>query len=245
MIEKLEELHLSPSEAKVYVALVKLGQTSAGAIIKESNLHRSVVYESLHKLVDRKMVFQLDKNKIAYFQATDPAAILENTFYQEQIALEVIPELKKLIDTGLPQITIYEGAESYRQYWLNAYKKLPIGSIDYVSGSIGKKFQDYMGLLDKESTAIRVKRKIKWQMIIYEKDYDYELELLKKYPKLHEYRLIDKKMAKNGNFNIFNEDTLVLHSAIEPLLIEIKNKSLAKIFKDTFDILWEIGKPVK
>lgn len=245
IVQKLEELHLSPSEAKVYVALSKLGQTSAGAIIKETNLHRSVVYESLRKLGKRKLAFSIDKNKIAYFQATDPARILDNVLYQEQIAQELIPQLKNLVNLGLPEITVYEGVESYRQYWLGAYKKVPIGSIDYVAGSIGKKFGEYMGRLDKEATKVRVQRKIKWQMIVYEKDYPYEMKLLKKYPQIHEYRLIDKKLARNGNFNIFNDDILVLHSAIEPLLIEIKNKSLVSVFRNLFDILWEMGKPIK
>ena len=222
---------------------MQIGQTSAGKIIERTNLHRSVVYETLRKLIDKKMVFKLEKKKIAYFQPTDPTRILQNIRSQEEIAKSLIPNLKNLIDTKLPEITIYEGKASYRNYWMNAFRTLPPGSIDYVAGSIGKKWQEYMGNSLKKFLNLRIKRRIQWKMIIFEKD-DLELELFKQYPKLHEYRFINKKFSKAGNFNIFNDDTLILHSAVEPMIIEIKNKNLARIFKNLFDILWEMGKKI-
>ena len=242
---KLQEIGLSHNEATVYSALLQIGQTSAGKIIERTNLHRSVVYETLRKLIDKKLVFRIERKKISYFQTTDPARILQNFLAKEETAKDLVPILKNLIDTKLPEMMIYEGQESYRQFWLNTYKNLPYGSIDYVAGSIGKKFQDYMGGgLDKTLTKIRVKRKIKWKMIVFNKDYQYEIDLLKKYPALHEYRYIPRKASGLGNFNLFNDDTLILHSAIEPLIIEIKNKNLALIFKNLFDILWEMGKEI-
>ena len=240
---QLQEIGLSHNEAAVYTALLQIGQTSAGKIIERTNLHRSVVYETLRKLIDKKMVFQLEKKKIAYFQPTDPTRILQNIRSQEEIAKTLIPNLRNLADTKLPEITIYEGETSYRNYWMNAFRTLPPGSIDYVAGSIGKKWQEHMGNSLKKFLNLRIKRRIHWKTIIFEKD-DLELELFRQYPKLHEYRYINKTFSKAGNFNIFNDDTLILHSAIEPMIIEIKNKNLAKIFKNLFDILWEMGKEV-
>jgi HTH-type transcriptional regulator, sugar sensing transcriptional regulator len=241
---KLQALGLSKNEAAVYIALLKVGQTSAGKIIEKTNLHRSVVYETLHKLTDRKMVFQLDKKRIAYFQATDPARILQDILAKEEIAQEIMPALKILVDTKLPEIKIYEGVESYREFWMNSFKTLPRGSTDYVAGSIGKKWQEHMGEDVDKFLKLRVERQIQWKMIIFEKD-DVEFDIFKKYPKLHDYRFINKKFSRTGNFNIFNNDTLILHLAVEPMIIEIKNVGLATAFRNIFDILWEMGKEVK
>lgn len=57
IINKLKEANFSNNEAEIYTALVGLGQTSAGNIIKQTNLHRSVVYETLEKLINKKNSF--------------------------------------------------------------------------------------------------------------------------------------------------------------------------------------------
>lgn len=245
IINKLKQINLSQNEAEVYSALVGLGQTSAGNIIKQTHLHRSVVYETLEKLINKKFVFKVVKKRISYFQITDPNIILEKAKQQQKIALELLPQLKRLGTSKLPEINIYEGIESYRKFWIDITKKMPVGSTDYVAGSIGKKWKEYMGDSLDEFMRLKVKRKIKWKMIVFEKD-DFELDLIKKHPKLNECRIISKGKAGYGNFNIFDDKkTLILHSADEPMIIEIKNSNLVKVFQNIFDLLWDMGKEIK
>jgi hypothetical protein len=40
------------------------------------------------------------------------------------------------------------------------------------------------------------------------------------------------------------DGSVVLHSVTEPMLIEIKNPTLVKVFQNIFDILWSVGKPL-
>jgi len=244
LIPKLEALHLNQNEAKVYLALLEIGQTSAGNIIKKVVLHRSVVYEALDKLINKKLVFKLQKNNISYFQATNPERLLQNVENEQQIAKDLMPQLKNMIDTTLPEITIHEGIEAYKRFWHEAYSNLPVGSTDYVAGSISSKWQGYLGKSDlKKITKAQIKNKIKWKMIVYDPS-DMGLELLPNNPELAEYRIIESKFNKEGNYNIFNDDILILHSIVEPMVIEIKNASLVKVFKHNFDILWKLGKKI-
>lgn len=248
ILAQLEELNLSPNEAKVYLALVETGLTSAGEIIKKTRFHRSVVYETLNKLMERKLVTTFTKQHIAHFQALEPDRLLQNIHRQEAIAKDLIGDLKKLAKTNDSEITVYEGVESYRRFWLEAMERLPEGSTDYVAGSIGKAWQDLLGeKAVKQYFKIAKKRNIGSKMIVFDAD-DYEQVFFSKYPDLHwECRLISKPMAKEGNFNIFGTESVILHSATEPLIIEVKNQSLVKVFQNLFDILWEngtdIGKP--
>lgn len=240
---KLEQLHLTPSEAKTYTALLEIGTTSAGKIIEKTLLHRSVVYESLKKLIDKKLVFSFQKSGIKYFQLLDPGRLFDTAKEQFEIAKNLVPKLKKMAETEMPEITIYEGLESYRRFWIELYSKLAIGTTDFIAGSTGLTWQKHMGNLTKKFLEIQHKRNIKWQMIVFEKN-DFEMELKKAHPNLYEYRLIERKMSDLGNFNIFADDILVLHSATEPVIIEIKNKNLVKVFKNIFDILWETGEKI-
>lgn len=237
---KLEQLGFSTNEIKVYLALLEIGQTSAGSVIKKTRLHRSVVYETLEKLISRKLVFKLTKKKIAYYQPTDPSKILEYAKTQERIAHELVPQLKDIAAEGLPEINVYEGIEAYKNFWLAAMNNLPEGTIDYVAGSIGKKWAEYLGDDLENFLKTRIKRKIKWKIIVFEEE-TLEMDLWKKYPHLQEFRFLNRKCEKYGNFNVFGEESLILHSVVEPMIIEIKNKTLVKVFKNLFDILWEAG----
>lgn len=240
IISSLQQLNLSLNESKVYEALLQIGQTSAGEIIKRAQLHRSVVYETLDKLIDKKLVFKIEKKNIAYFQATDPSRLLQNIKSQEDVALDLIPKLKDLVDTKLPEITVYEGVESYKRFWIDLYKRMPEGGTDYISGSIGQKWWDIIGKDMEKIEKIRIKRKIKYKAILFAKD-PMDLSLLKN-REINEFRLIERDTTRNGNFNIYGGDTVILHSATEPLIIEIKNPTLVKVFQNIFDLLWSMGK---
>lgn len=243
IINKLQQLHFSLNEARVYTALLEIGQTSAGEVIKKTGLHRSVVYETLDKLISRKLVFKLQKQNITYFQPTDPQRILQEVASQQALAHEIIPNLQSLIDQKLPEITIYEGVESYRKFWLESIEKRPEGSIDYVAGSTGDKFQKYMGdvYLDRYMKDM-IKKKKRLKAIVFMKD-PWEVAMQQTYPDQMEFRIIERGTPSEGNFNIWGE-TVILQSATEPLLIEIKNPTLVRVFQNIFDILWEQAKPL-
>jgi sugar-specific transcriptional regulator TrmB len=244
LLSQLLELHIPLNEARVYLTLLEIGQTSAGEVIKRTKLHRSVVYESLDRLIDKKLVYKLVKQNIAHFQPTDPERILQRTKSQQRVAEGLVPKLKDLIDGDSSEIIVHEGLEAYRRFWMDSVQRLPKGSIDYVAGSIGKKWQEYMGEELEEFQKIRFQREIKWKMLIFDQD-EVELSWKEAAPRLHEYRLIKRRVQKDGNFNIFNDQSVILHSAKEPMIIEINNKTLVAVFKNLFDILWENGKELK
>lgn len=103
---------------------------------------------------------------------------------------------------------------------------------------------DFLGPIADEYFKIARERKINWKMIIFDID-DAEQTFLKKYPEFKwEGRLIDREVPKEGNFNVFGDESVILHSATEPMIIEVKNESLVKVFKNMFDILWEMGKEI-
>jgi sugar-specific transcriptional regulator TrmB len=241
-LAQLEQLNLGSNEAKVYLALLEIGQTSAGAIIKKTGLHRSVVYETLDKLIARKLVFSLEKQNISFYQAKDPKKLEDMAQANLELAKSLVPSLDQILKAKGPEITVYEGVEEWRRFWMEKTATQPVGSIDYVAGSMGAKWLEYAGPMAKKWLKMRVERKIKWQMIVFHKN-EVELEYLEKHPDLHSYRLISKDMMAEGNFNIWG-DMLILQSSAEPMLIEIKNDILVRVFKNIFDLLWESAEPI-
>ena len=54
--EILVDLGLSPNEAKAYISLLNIGMTTITNVAKDCNLHRSNVYDSIKKLIDKGLV---------------------------------------------------------------------------------------------------------------------------------------------------------------------------------------------
>jgi len=60
----LEEIGLEHIEAKIYLALVELGETTAGDIAKKTNLQRSTTYLYLEKLIKLGLVSYIFRNNV-------------------------------------------------------------------------------------------------------------------------------------------------------------------------------------
>lgn len=70
--EYLEELGLGKNEVKVYLALLKIGESKVNEIAKMSGIYRRTIYEALKGLVERGLVSHIIRGKKKYFTASDP-----------------------------------------------------------------------------------------------------------------------------------------------------------------------------
>lgn len=83
MRELLEQIGLTPTETKVYLALLELGESKTGEILKKANLNSGRIYEVLDSLEKKGLVSSIVKNKVRLFVPSPPARVL--TFVDEEI----------------------------------------------------------------------------------------------------------------------------------------------------------------
>lgn len=101
-IEKeLEGLGLTPGESKVYVALLELGSTTVGPLVKRSGIAYSNIYEVLQRLIQKGLASFIKKGKVRRYQAASPS---ELQTYLENKEQEVEKQKEKL-NNLLPRIT--------------------------------------------------------------------------------------------------------------------------------------------
>jgi sugar-specific transcriptional regulator TrmB len=97
MDEKIfQEVGLTNAETKVYLALLKIGLTSAGKILYETGLQNSTLHKTLIKLVSKGFASYNIKGKVRYYQASDPEVILSTLKEKEAKLVSILPELKLL-----------------------------------------------------------------------------------------------------------------------------------------------------
>jgi sugar-specific transcriptional regulator TrmB len=106
----LEEFGLTPAEAKVYLALLQTGRTTAGPLLDRTSLQNSTLHKTLHRLIDKGFASFSVLGKHRNYVAADPLAVLNIIENRTARFKELLPKLSTLqqpIDHQ--EATVYEG----------------------------------------------------------------------------------------------------------------------------------------
>ena len=112
-LEILQQLGLEEPEAKTYLALLDLGESTATKIAERAGLGRVHSYQILTKLIEKGLTSYIIKNNVKYFLAADPKTLLKSIQEKEQNLQKILPELKarqKLTQQDT-SVEIYRGTE--------------------------------------------------------------------------------------------------------------------------------------
>ena len=103
--ELLSELGLTRSEIAVYFALLELGSSTTGPIIKKSGIASGKAYLIMDKLVMKGLATYVIKSGVKYYQPTDPERLMDymrekesDLRKKEEKLRDVIPFLKQKYD---------------------------------------------------------------------------------------------------------------------------------------------------
>ncbi len=114
MLEVLEKIGLGKREAAVYSALIELGETTTGPLVKKTGIPASKIYETLDRLVSKGLVSVVMKEKTKHFSATNPERLIDyleekkkDLEKQEAEAIRLLPYLKEQRKKGEE----FQGAE--------------------------------------------------------------------------------------------------------------------------------------
>jgi sugar-specific transcriptional regulator TrmB len=120
-IKQLQNLGLNETEAKVYLALLKVGGASVGSLSRESGIARTTLYYSIEELKKKGFVFEKVIDQKRRLIPRSPEFLEKQAKNQANKANEVarsisdiIPALKKLAkeDSSFSTVNHYQGKES-------------------------------------------------------------------------------------------------------------------------------------
>ena len=235
-ISQLEELGLRHNEALTYTALLEIGETTTGAIVKKTGLHRVLIYDALESLIKKGLVSFVIKENIKYFQATDPNRILDFLKEKEEIAKLLLPELnfKKAQAKTKQQVSIYEGVKGLKSTLQNMLKELSPKGTYYVfaSGNMADTLGPYYNIYQKEKESNNIK-----SFVIYDEEFKKRKDILK----------ITSGAIKFYPLTYFPTDTfiyndkvlIVIWNANPSFAILITNKQTSQSYKKLFNVFWK------
>jgi len=241
-IEILKELGLTEGESKVYLALLELGSSLAGPIIKKTEFHRATTYQILQRLKEKGLVSSIIKGKKQYFEASNPDVFLDNLKYKEKKLSDILPILKEKAakNKEKQEVTVYSGIKGIRSALDKMLYELRKNG-EYFDFGVSGLFKEIMGpfwdLWQKQKKKQKIKSKVIFNENIKEKNPD----LLKNY--FGDKKFHPKEYSSLTDTIIYN-DTVILFiwTAKPPIAIVIKNQDNASSYKNQFQLMWKFAK---
>lgn len=240
-----EDLGLTKGEIKVYLALLELGLSTTGNIVKKSGVSTSKVYKILDKLIEKGLVSYVLKRKAKHFKAAEPAKILDYVERKER-ALEdnkkeianLLPSLKQIQDLAEieQQAVIYEGMEGLKTAFDDILNTLKKGDVQLAFGAgsqeknILRFFHHFHLKREKQGIKARIifNRKVKGTFASQENSPSVEARYI--------------EQTTPAAINIYADSVIIALLTKKPVVFLIKSKEVSDSFRSYFDVMWKIAK---
>ena len=234
--EYLEKIGLTKNQSSVYLAVLRLGSCTAQSIIKDSGMHRAIIYDSLEQLREIGLISFVIKDYKKYFQAASPKRLLDFLEEKKEIIRQALPKLEAIENANKEDISafVYKGREGLKTIHSEMLKE---GKDIWMIGAKGVIFDElpyFMPNFERE----RLKKKLKFIGLWDKKEVK---ERLLKQP-LFEGKSLPEGFDSDAVANIFgNKVAIVLWKDKFPTAFVIDNKSVAEAFRKWFQLISRVS----
>lgn len=243
--KQLQGLGLTKNESITYLALLKLGTSKTGEILKESKLNSGKIYEILEALKEKGFVSESNINNVRHFQATPPSYIKEffekkkqKIMQEEQEFKKMLPRLEELRNTVLtqPRTTTYTGIRGLRAAVEEATQQLK--KRDEVLGlGIQSTKQKKYNLFWQQWNKINLNEKLSARYLYNDKGEHYKV--------IRELPYISCKVLQETTpltIDVFGKNAVLLLNYQAEQFILIIDEHTAQTFTTFFNQLWKHAK---
>ncbi len=237
--KKLYKIGFSEHEAKIYLALLEIGLTSVGNIIKKTALHRNIVYTTLDKLAIKKYVLESNKKNIKYYSVASINRIAKDKEREFELAQSIMPELEDLRKSENVGVTIYEGMEGFQTAHIEAVRNMQKNDTIFVSMAGGKIFYKSMGDELKTFDKIRAEKQNKIKILASKLRREELLGLKTQKRDDVVIKFLQMNFLNPIGSSIYGQRTLLFVYTKSPIVISIESESVAKAHREYFKELWK------
>jgi len=246
-IKPLERIGLTKSEIGVYLALLKLGQTTAGPIVDEARVTRSKIYDILERLKNKGLVSYITKQSTKYFSAADPHTILhyldekESEIKEEKSSvLKILPQLllEQSLSGAKNVAEIFVGIRGMQNAFTQLVQAFDSTEVYYAfgagSGENTAQMQVFFSRLHHE----RLKKKVRTKIIFTESSRGV-------FRSQEKSLFVQAKYVANTTpaaINIYKNYVVIAILNKEPITILINNQETADSFREYFNVMWNVAK---
>lgn len=249
------EIGLTDGETKVYLSLLRLGETKTGPLAREAKVSLSKVYKILDKLMEKGLAGFVIKGKVRHYTAMEPKRVLDylenrKSELEEKTRLvkDIIPRLEteRLRSPNKPQAAVYEGFKAVTNLFRNIVDDLNKGETYYVMGAYygslpADESKDVPGLraFFEAHHKRRAKKGVRVKMLA---NHDLKGKMVLSVSLKSEIRYLPHYLMTNMTIVFYkNKTSIVIFNKI-PVGFLIEGKETVESFSKYFDAFWKIAK---
>ncbi len=240
LIKELEAVGLNKKEAKLYIALLELGEANLQTLADKSKLKRTTVYDIITSLKNKGLLSTTKYKKRTYYYAENPKVIKELLEEKIKKTEGILPELLSIANLieKKPKIKFFEGQEGIKNVYRDTLKYKDSKMMAWASNEAITDF-DIDWLWDVYVVQ-RAKNKI-WQRTIA-LDIQ-QLRHLQKYDTKHlrEMRLVRSKKENlfEVEIDLYSNNKIGIMSFKEEFGLIIESTKIYNTLKAIFELQWQ------
>ncbi|MEM5814490.1 MAG: helix-turn-helix domain-containing protein [Candidatus Aenigmatarchaeota archaeon] len=224
---------MSDVEAKVYVALLRLGKAKAGAIAREARLNRTSAYDGLKRLLEKGLAGYRIESGRKVFSAAEPGRLVGFLKEKEEYAEESLPLLKAVWKQpkGKYNVTLYYGNRGVKSMFLEFVRgRKPICVFDSES-QFTERMPDFAKFFVKqvEKYGIPIRHLVREGVDV-------------KPSRTTQVRYVKRGAASDAVMNIFGDKISIILWSDPPEGVIIESKAAADAFRNYFEIIWRTAR---
>ncbi|MDP2906449.1 MAG: helix-turn-helix domain-containing protein [Nanoarchaeota archaeon] len=228
MENDFREAGLTEVESRVYLRLIELKRATSGEIAKRSGVHRRTVLDALERLITKGLVSYIKENNRRYFVPVDPERLLEIVDEEREKLKDKVSMLKPQYSLvqQMEETVFFRGKPGLKTVFDDQVRS---GKDIFVIGG-SKNADEILGYYFPRYNRLRAKKNVKLRII-------FMCERIKKHFPLTTVKYLPKEYETCVSTNIYGDKVAIIHWD-KLLAILIKNKEIAKTYKNYFDMMW-------
>jgi sugar-specific transcriptional regulator TrmB len=234
---ELKELGLTDNEIKVYLILLEYGALNPTKLAEKTGLHRSYVYDTVERLLDRGIINTVLVDKKNNYQAVDPKALREIFELKLRHLDSILPQLSGLFQSTKEEtrIELHRGKRVYRTLIKDLISDLKKNDTVYLSGVDENILETVEPIYLKQYFTIIKEKNVKEKIIVARGGKKLKEKNLT-------YKELDKKYLGDTTTVIYQDKVFIFVWGNPYYLITIKSGKVAKTYLKQFELLWNIAK---
>jgi sugar-specific transcriptional regulator TrmB len=235
-LTSLTSLGLSEPEAQVYLSLLRLGQSPASRIAKDTGIKRTTIYPILRNLTAKGFVSLFFKHDERHYLAQRPQKI--SSYYKKRLQTfeDIIPQLETL-DKKQAQVLglrFIETTAELEKFYTSVVTSYP-GKTYYIIGD-SKSWEgiDPNFLIQYRKDRAKAKINVKLLLSANSRDHSPTDPTLRR-----EVKFLPAKYKFKSTIDIYPDQILIVSPELSALAVVIAIPAMTDVFRSMFEMLWD------
>lgn len=236
LIDRLERMGLHPAEAKVYLALLELGESLAGKLSRHAQVNRTTTYESLERLTNKGLVTHVMQANRKLWKPSTPKTLLEENKEQKELIEETLPELERLYTESShdEDTTMVRGRKG-----INAILADVLNHNTFVALGSSGRFLEVMGHDFLRFQQEKRRKRIRSRIVEGESARKGELQKVA----YADFRYIPDPFSSPVTTLIYGSKVAIMVWSPIPTATVIQNRGVVDAYRKYFEVIWNQAQP--